>query len=105
AGGLEPATDDIRVRGNAEGRREATGEVGRTDAERVRRGGDRDRLEEVVVEVGAEGLDRCVDDSRVRTLVCARAMRAHRMTDPLRHAVEPGLRLKCIVDTAERAIE
>ena len=73
AGSFQPAADDVGVRGDAEGGREASGEVGRAHAEDLRRGGDRDGLEEVVVQVGAEGLDGRIGGSRIRALLCALA--------------------------------
>ena len=97
--------DDVGVRRDAEGRREAPGEMGRADAEDLGGGRDRDRLEEVVVEVGAEGLDgrvgRLADPGARR----ASRGRAHRATDPFGDVVQSRLRLERVIDAAEGAIE
>lgn len=101
AGGLEPATEDVRVGREPEDGRERSGSLGRAGADRGGRGPDRDRLEEVRVEVGAEMLGQ-LGSGENGTI---RLRLTEGTPDLLDDERQAGLGFEQVVDAGERIVE
>jgi threonine/homoserine/homoserine lactone efflux protein len=97
---LQAPAEDIGVRRDPERRRERTGNLGRPGADRSGGRGDRDRLEQVRVEMGAQALGEIRPDDR--SIVGGRL--AEHMADPLGHERQTRLGLEEVVRAGERVV-
>lgn len=99
--GLEPTPQDVRVRRDPERRRKRPRELCGAHADHLRRGPDRDRLEEMLVEDGTELLGGVGPRNRgVGGLVLPESQ-----ADPFGDEGEPGLGLESVVGAFECVVE
>ena len=102
---LEATRHDVGVRRDPERRLEAPGEMGRAGTEQLGRRRHRHGLEQVQIQVRAEGLDRRVGFVSVPPHLIGGRHPAHGLADPLRDQMESRLGLECVIDTSQRIVE